>query len=57
MLIVFLSFKGLVLSPKDIHEDMGATIGEGPEGASSCSLVKKWAAEFKLVIESQEGEP
>lgn len=34
----------MVLSPKEVQEDMVATPGEG---APSYSTVKKWAAEFK----------
>jgi histone-lysine N-methyltransferase SETMAR len=42
------------LSPKDIHEDMVATLGEG---APSYSMVNKWAAEFKRGRESLEDDP
>ena len=42
------------LSPKDIHEDMVATLGEH---APSYSMVKKWAAEFKRGRESLEDDP
>ena len=42
------------LSPKDIHADMVATLGND---ALALSTVKKWAAEFKRGRESLEDEP
>ena len=42
------------LSPKEIHEDMTATLGED---APSYSMVKKWAAEFKRGRQSLEDDP
>ncbi|XP_040923305.1 chromobox protein homolog 1b isoform X1 [Toxotes jaculatrix] len=51
-IIRYLGLKGL--SPKEVHEDMVATLGEG---APSYSMVKKWAAEFKRGRESLEDDP
>ncbi len=50
--IRYLGLKGL--SPKEVHEDMVETLGEG---APSYSMVKKWAAEFKRGRESLEDDP
>ena len=50
--IKYLQRKGL--SPKDIHADMVATLGDG---APALSTVQKWAAEFKRGRESLEDDP
>ncbi len=42
------------LSPKEVHEDMVATLGEG---APSYSMVQKWAAEFKCGSRAPEDVP
>ena len=41
------------LSPMEVHKDMVVTLGEG---APSCSVVKKWAAEFRHGRESLEDD-
>ena len=50
--IHYLGLKGL--TPKKVHEDMVATLGED---APSYSTVKKWAAEFKRGRDSLEDDP
>ena len=50
--IRYLGLKGL--PPKEVHEDMIATLGEE---APSYTTVKKWAAEFKRGRESLEDDP
>lgn len=50
--IKYLQKKGL--TPKDIHADMVATLGDD---APALSTVKKWAAEFKRGRESLEDDP
>ena len=40
--ILYLGLKGL--SPKEVHEDVVATLGEG---ALSYSMVKKWTTEIR----------
>ena len=50
--IKYLQKKGL--TPKDIHPDMVATLGDD---AQALSNVKKWAAEFKRGRESLEDDP
>ena len=46
------SIKGL--TPKEIYEDMVATL---QDNAPSCSMVKKWAADFKRGRDSLEDGP
>ena len=50
--IKYLQKKGL--TPKDIHADMAATLGDD---ASALSTVQKWATEFKRGRESLEDDP
>ena len=50
--IQYLQIKGL--TPKEIHEDMVATL---QDNAPSYSMVKKWAADFKRGRDSLEDDP
>ncbi|XP_076055186.1 protein GVQW3-like [Oratosquilla oratoria] len=50
--IQYLHIKGL--TPKEIHEDMVATLRDN---APSYSMVKKWAADFKQGRDSLEDDP
>ena len=52
VVIKYLQKKGL--TPKDIHADMAATLGDD---APALSTVQKWAAEFKRGRESLEDDP
>jgi histone-lysine N-methyltransferase SETMAR len=51
-IIRYLGLKNL--SPRNIHDDMVATLGDQ---APSYSMVKKWAAEFKRGRQSLEDDP
>ena len=42
------------LTPKQVHQDMKATLGED---VTSYSMIKKWAGEFKRGRESLEDDP
>ena len=50
--IRYLGFKGL--TPKQVHQDMEVTLGED---ATSYSMVKKLAGEFKRGWESLKNDP
>ena len=50
--IRYIGLKGL--TPKEIYEDMVVRLGDN---ASSCSMVKKWDAEFKCGRDSLEDDP